>query len=413
MFSSVLLRKAAPGAGTAVALGVILSVAFGGSAQAASTLAGPIDLGTAAPFGVLAASTVTNTGPSVIAGNLGVSPGTSITGFPPGTVTGTGTVHQTDAVATQAQADTTTAFNAAAGLTPTTSGLSQLNGLSLAPGVYSGGALALSNNGSLTLAGTADSVWVFQAASTLTIGSGTTISVTGGASACNVFWEVGSSATLGAAAHFTGTILAKASITAVTGATVVGRLLANTAAVTLDTNTITAPTGCTPSTDPVTTPSPAIISGSPSSPTVGTAYHFTVVATGTPAPTFSVTSGSLPQGLTLNSVTGVISGTPTSAGPSTFTITASNGTPPAVSAVYSLTVAAAPAVPSASAAPPAPVTAASPSTPGTATAAAATGELAFTGSNPAVPFTAAVALLAAGLGLVWVARRRYRAARRH
>ena len=280
----------------------------------------------------------------MINGNVGVSPGTSITGFPAGTLTGTGVIHQTDAVATQAQADTTTAYNAAASLTPTTSGLRELNGLSLTPGVYSGGALSLSNNGHLTLAGTANSVWVFQAASSLTIGSGTIITLTGGASACNVFWKVGSSASLGSAAQFQGTILAKKSVTATTGATVVGRLLASTAAVTLDTNTITAPTGCTPGSAPVTSSSPAITSGTPTTATVGTAYDFRVTATGTPAPAYTVTSGTLPAGLTLNSTTGAITGTPTTAGSPTVTITASNGTGPTVSAIYTLTVRPRPAV---------------------------------------------------------------------
>lgn len=243
---------------------MLLLLTWPGGARAASIITGPVDLGTASTFGVLGASTVTNTGPSVVNGDVGLSPGTSITGFgglPNGTFTGT--LHQTDAVAAQAQNDLTTAYNTAAGLTPTTSGLSELSGLSLTPGVYSGGALLLSNNGTLTLAGSANSVWVFQAASTLTIGSASNIVITGGATSCNVFWQVGSSATLGTASQFQGTIMALASITGTTGATIVGRLLARNGAVTLDTNTITVQAGCPPPVAPIITPGPAITSGTP------------------------------------------------------------------------------------------------------------------------------------------------------
>ena len=227
---------------TAVLFTAVLAFALipAAAASADTVIDGPISLGTAAPFGVLGASTVTNTGTSVINGDVGLGPGASITGFPPGIVGGA--THQTDAVATKAQVDLTTAYNTAASLTPTQLGLRELSGLSLKPGVYAGGALAL--NGTLTLAGTAQSVWVFQAASTLIAGSSSIVTVTGGASACNVFWQVGSSATLGTGAIFVGTIMASTSITANTGATVAGRLLASNGAVTLDTNTITVDAGC-------------------------------------------------------------------------------------------------------------------------------------------------------------------------
>lgn len=362
------------------------------SAQAATTIDGPVNLGTAATYGALAASGLTNTGPTVVNGDIGISPGSSVTGFSaPPNGTFTGTLHQTDAEAAQAQSDLTTAYNVAAGLSPTTTGLSQLNGLSLAPGVYSGGALNLSDNGALTLAGSASSVWVFQAASTLTIGSGTVINFTGGATACNVFWQVGSSATLGTSAQFRGTVMAKQSITATTGATIIGRLLANTAAVTLDTNTITVPTGC-----PVagtTSTSPVITSTAPTGATAGTPYEFTVTATGTPAPTYTVSSGALPAGLTLNGTTGVISGTPTTPGTSTFTITASNGTAPDSTATYTLVTAAA-----------------TPAATGPGSGPNATGtnglELADSGSDQVVPATAALLTLAAGSLLLIAQRRR-------
>jgi len=320
-------------------IGLTSVLVFGAtsSAMAAVTTDGPINLGTATSYGVLGASAVTNTGPTVVDGDLGVSPGTSITGFgaaPNGTVTGT--VHQTDAAAGQAQRDTTTAYNVAAALEPTQTGITELAGLSLSPGVYNGGALILSNNGALTLAGSADSVWVFQAASTLTIGSATRITITGGASSCNVFWQVGSSATIGTGAQFEGTVLAQASITATTGATVAGRLLARTAAVTLDTNRITAPTGCAAPGTPVGTTAPTITSGAAPTATVGTPYSHTVTADGTPKPAFTVTTGALPAGLALDETTGVISGTPTTAGSSSFTISARNGTAPDATADYTV-----------------------------------------------------------------------------
>jgi hypothetical protein len=326
--------------GTVSGLGLTAALVLGAasSASAAVTTDGPIDLGTAASYGVLGASAVTNTGPTVVTGDLGISPGTSITGFgaaPNGVVNGT--VHATDAAAIQAQRDTTTAYNVAASLTPTTTGISELTGLSLTPGVYTGGALALSNNGSLTLAGAADSVWVFQAASTLTVGSATQIIITGGANACNVFWQVGSSASIGTGAAFQGTILAQQSITATTSATIVGRLLARTAAVTLDTNTITAPTGCAAPGTPVGTTAPTITSGAPADATEGTPYSHTITATGIPTPTFTVTAGTLPAGFTLDETSGTISGTPSTPGSTTFTVSVGNGTAPDATADYTLT----------------------------------------------------------------------------
>lgn len=304
------------------------------TAMAATTIDGPIDLATAAPFSVLASSTVTNTGPSVINGDVGLSPGTSITGFPPAVVNGT--IHATDTVAAQAQADLTTAYNVAAGLTPAASGLGDLTGASLTPGVYAGGTLSVT--GELTLAGTAESVWIFQAASTLTIGTGARITVTGGASACNVFWQVGSSATIGSAAQFVGTVMADVSVTAQTAATVTGRLLARTGAVTLDTNTITTPTGCATTPGTVRT-SPEITSSAPPAGAVGADYEHTLTSTGSPQATYTVTGGTLPPGMVLDTATGVISGQPTTPGTYPVTVTADNGTLPAATASYLITIA--------------------------------------------------------------------------
>lgn len=315
---------------SALAVSAVLSVALAPSAaMAATTIDGPIDLGTATPFSVLAASTVTNTGLSVINGNVGLSPGTSITGFPPGVVNGT--VHATNTVAAQARADLTTAYNVAAGLTPIQSGLGDLTGASLTPGVYSGGELSVT--GELTLAGTAESVWIFQAASTLTIGSGAIVTVTGEASVCNVFWQVGSSATIRTGAQFVGTVMADISVTAETAATIRGRLLARTGAVTLDTNTLTAPTGCDATPGTVRS-SPEVTSPPPPAGRVGTDYTHTITAESAPESDYEIVSGALPPGLTLDSVTGVISGRPTDAGSYPVTVRASNGTLPDADAPY-------------------------------------------------------------------------------
>ncbi len=260
---------------TGVGLAALLGAGLISQASAATVADGPIDLGTAIDYGVLGASAVTNTGPTVVNGDLGIAPGTSITGFgglPNGVVNGT--VHQTDAVAVQAQRDALTAYGTAASLTPTRTGLAELNTLSLSPGVYSGGALSLADTGTLTLTGGEDSVWVFQAESTLIIGSSSRIAITGGATACNVFWQVGSSATLGTAADFQGTVVADQSVTVTTAAQVEGRVIALNGAVTLDTNTISAAEDCPPPGTPSEpSPSPsepgASPSPSPSSPGAG------------------------------------------------------------------------------------------------------------------------------------------------
>jgi Ice-binding-like len=224
-----------------LALALALALAFANNARAAT----PVPLGAAEPFAVLAGSTVTNTGPSVVNGDLGLSPGTSVTGFPPGTVNGS--QHVTDAVAAQAQADLTTAYNNAAAQAPTGTVSADLGGQRLAPGVYRS-ASSLGLTGALTLdaQGNANAVFIFQAGSTLTTASASSVNLVNGAQACNVFWQVGSSATLGTASSFRGSILALMSITATTGATVDGRVLARNAAVTLDTNTITRSRCATP-----------------------------------------------------------------------------------------------------------------------------------------------------------------------
>ncbi|HET6202910.1 MAG TPA: ice-binding family protein [Planctomycetota bacterium] len=196
-------------------------------------------LGSAQNFAVLAASTVTNTGATIITGGLGVSPGTTVTGFPPGILNGT--LHAGDPVALQAQADLTLAYNNLAGMACGTTLTGQdLGGLTLAPGVYCFATTA-QISGALTLdaQGNPNAVFVFQIGSTLTTAINSSVQVINGGQPANVFWQVGSSATLGTGTAFVGNVVALASVTLTTGASVTGRVLARTAAVTMDTNVVT------------------------------------------------------------------------------------------------------------------------------------------------------------------------------
>lgn len=201
-------------------------------------------LGAAQGFAVLGGSTVTNTGSTVVSGDLGLHPGTSITGFPPGILNGT--QHQTDGPALNAQNAVTTAYNALAAQPCDTDLTGQdLGGLTLVPGVYCFSSSAqLTGTLTLNAQGDANAVWVFQIGSTLTTASSSSVVIINGGSPCNVFWQVGSSATLGTTTSFKGNILALQSITLNTGATMTGRVLARNGAVTLDTNTISA-SACT------------------------------------------------------------------------------------------------------------------------------------------------------------------------
>ncbi len=199
----------------------------------------PVGLGTAETFAVLAGSTVTSTGSSTINGDLGVSPGTAVTGFPPGTVSGT--IHAADAVAGQAQADLTTAYNDAAGRTGALAVPADLGGRTLTPGVYrSGSSLRLTGTLTLDARGDPDAVFVFQAGSTLTTAPGSHVNLINGARPCNVSWQIGSSATLGTSSVFAGNILALTSISVNDGVTLNGRALARNGAVTMINDTITA-----------------------------------------------------------------------------------------------------------------------------------------------------------------------------
>jgi len=214
------------------------SWSFMTSAMACSS---PVPLLTAGNFRVLAGSTVTNTAliTTITGGDLGLSPGTSVTGFPPGVVVAPGVMHVTDPIAAQAQLDLTAAYNFAAGIVlPAPAVLpGDLMGLTLTPGTYKTAGSTMISAGTLTLTGTATDVFVFQIGSTLTTNPGTTV-VLVGVIPDNVFWQVGSSATLGTGSNFSGTIMAFTSITVGTNAVLHGRALARNGAVTLDGNMI-------------------------------------------------------------------------------------------------------------------------------------------------------------------------------
>ncbi len=222
-------------------------------------------LGTAGSFAVLAGSAVTNTGPSVISGgSLGVSPGSAVTGFPPGLVTAPGTIHTADAVASTAQTDVTTAYNNLAGQ-PCTANLTgqDLGGMTLTTGVYCFSTSAqLTGALVLNAAGNPNAVFIFKISSTLTTASASSVMATNNLNPCNVFWQVGSSATLGSGTSFSGNILALTSINLITNASISGRALARNGAVTLDTNNIstlgcaTPPAPTTPGTTGTITPAP-------------------------------------------------------------------------------------------------------------------------------------------------------------
>jgi hypothetical protein len=205
-----------------------------------TTVQPTVSMAGASNMAVLAGSAVTNTGATNITGDLGLSPGTSVGGFPPGILVGT--QHINDTEANQAKTDLTAAYNDAAGRSctdmVTLSG--NLGGLTLTPGLYKSTSSLAISSGDLTFdaKGNANAVFVIQMMSTLTVTSGRKVILAGGASAANIFWQVGSSASFGTTSVFKGTILAMQSITFDTGATLDGRALARTGAVTMAGNTI-------------------------------------------------------------------------------------------------------------------------------------------------------------------------------
>ncbi|MEX0800064.1 MAG: ice-binding family protein [Dehalococcoidia bacterium] len=254
----------------AVIVLIVALLAAAGAMASPSAQTAP-GLGSAASFAVLGGQTVTNTGPTTIFGDLGVSPGSAITGFPPGSVTA-GATHAADAVALQAQSDVTIAYDDLAGQACTDDITGQdLGGQTLTEGVYcSTSSVQLTGTLTLDAQGNADAVFIFAMVSTLTTASDSSVSVINGGTACNVFWQVGSSATLGTTTDFVGNILALTSIALQNGTSVSGRALARNGEVTMDTNDVTiegcpgapaAPTATpTPpaSTTPTSTPTPTV-----------------------------------------------------------------------------------------------------------------------------------------------------------
>ncbi|MCA1693805.1 MAG: DUF3494 domain-containing protein [Actinobacteria bacterium] len=319
-------RIAAPLAATCLA-------ALAWSAPQALAAQPPVGLGTADSFAVLAGSTVTNTGPSTLNGDLGVSPGTAITGFPPGIINGT--THAADAVAGQAKSDLTIAYNDAAGRTPPTAVPADLVGLTLTAGVYNN-ASAIGLSGALTLdaQGDPNAVFVFQAGSTLITAANSSVNLINGAQPCNVYWQIGSSATLGTASAFVGNILALTSITINHAVTVQGRALARNGQVTLDEDSITA-AHCAPPllTPPADTPPPPVLTPPPAGtppppvptpPPASTPPPVVTPPTGTPPPVVTPPAGTTPPPVVLPP--GVV--LPPAGTPPPPVVTPPAGTPP-------------------------------------------------------------------------------------
>jgi ice-binding like protein len=295
-------------------LGLMVGLSVFVAANVVSAAEAPVGLGTAESFAVLAGSTVTNTGPTVVNGNLGVSPGTAVTGFPPGLVNGT--IHAANATASQAQSDLTIAYDDAAGRAPNTTfgGPTDLGGMTLPPGVYtSPTSFGITGTVTLDAQGDPNAVFIFQVGSTLITSTNSTVALINGAQACNVFWQVGSSATLQVGSTFVGTILALTSITANTNAVIEGRLLARNGATTLDSNTITTPQcAASPTTVP---PTPTTVA--PTTTTVAPTTTTVVPTTTTVSPTTTTVA---PTTTTVAPTTTTVAPTTTTVAPTTTTV---------------------------------------------------------------------------------------------
>lgn len=269
-----------------IALAILAVFALPTAAQAA-----PVGLGTAGPFVVLGGTKVTNVGPSVLNGNLGISPGTELEGFGlPAVINGS--THATDEVAAKAQLDLTTAYDAAAGqpvLPANDLSGEDLGGLKLSPGTYRYNAAALLTGAVILDAeGDPNAEFVFQIGSQLTTESASSVVLVNGASPCNVYWQVGSSAELGTTTSFQGTLMALTSISLNSKATVVGRMLARNGQVSLIENTLTRPLCPTGSTTPPSGETP----GGPGTPgTVPATTPGTTGSTATPGSGSRLASG--------------------------------------------------------------------------------------------------------------------------
>jgi hypothetical protein len=240
LFLTLLLAASVAGCSAGGSASAVPSANSAASIRPAALV--PIALGHAAPFAILAGSTVTSTGTSKIAGNVGIFPGTAITGFPPGVIRGH--LHAGDLTAKRAEMDLTTAYNnAMAQVRNPVAVAGNLGGRTLGPGLYKSTSSLAVSSGDLTLdaRGNTNAVFLFQMASTFTMTTGRKVILTNGARARNIFWAVGSSATLGTNCSFYGNLLVYQSISMATGSVMTGRALARSGAVTMQANTIVRP----------------------------------------------------------------------------------------------------------------------------------------------------------------------------